>query len=289
MSTAIAPIDEVRKSLTLMESQFKAALPSHIDPKKFIRTVLTAVQTNPQILEANRTSLYASCMKAASDGLICDGREAALVVYNSKQGKQVNYLPMVAGILKKVRNSGELLSLTAQIVYEHDKFDYWLDDQGEHLEHRPQMFGDRKGMLGAYAIARTKDGGTFIEVMTSDQIDAVRKASRASESGPWAGPFATEMAKKSVIKRLAKRLPMSTDLEQALSRDEELYDFQESSAPTEREVRDEPKEEPSKKPKRLGSLIKKTKEPEPEETDEEITEIIDVPPPSFNKREDLPL
>jgi recombination protein RecT len=133
-------------------------------------------------------------------------------------------MPMVAGILKKVRNSGELASVTAQIIHKNDKFRYWVDDHGEHIEHEPELFADRGEIIGVYAIAKTKDESIFIEPMTKQQVEQVRSVSRAKSSGPWVDWW-EEMAKKTAIRRLSKKLPMSTDLEQTLRADDDLYDL----------------------------------------------------------------
>ena len=223
---ALSPIESVRQQLMGMEKQFRMALPPNIDPQRFIGIVLTALQRNPDLITADRKSFWNACMSAAADGLLPDNREAALVIYKSKGQPVVQYLPMVTGILKKVRNSGELATITSHIIFEKDKFSYWVDSKGEHLEHRPELFGDRGEPIGAYAIAQTKDGAFYIEVMSEDQIEAVRNVSRAKDFGPWSGPFRDEMKRKTVIRRLAKRLPMSTDVEQVIHRDDELYDFE---------------------------------------------------------------
>ena len=123
-STAVTPIAAMRSTLTKMSDDFRAALPPQIPVDKFIRTTLTAIQMQPALLDADRRSLLGSCMKAAQDGLVCDGREAALVMF----GQTVQYMPMVGGILKKIRNSGELASIAAHVVYENDQFDYALGD-----------------------------------------------------------------------------------------------------------------------------------------------------------------
>lgn len=227
---ALTPVDEIRHTLLSpqMGQQFKAALPAHIDVAKFQRVAATAVANNPDLVAADRASLYNACGRAAQDGLLPDGREAALVIYNTKVGekwiKKVQYMPMVAGILKKVRNSGELKELSAHVVYERDTFDYFIDDAGEHLVHRPLLDGDRGKFRLAYAVASTKEGGRYIEVMTADQVDAVRQVSRAKDSGPWKDWY-PEMARKTVIRRLSKRLPMSTDIDDLLHRDDDLYDL----------------------------------------------------------------
>jgi recombination protein RecT len=79
-------------------------------------------------------------------------------------------------------------------------------------------------MLCVFAIAKTKDGGVYIEVMSRSQIEQVRSISRSGNNGPWASWFG-EMARKTVIRRLSKRLPMSTDLAAIIQRDDELYDL----------------------------------------------------------------
>lgn len=224
----ITPVEEIRHSLARMEPQFQAALPAHIDTKKFVRVAVTAIQTNPGLQEADRTTLYAACTKAAQDGLLPDGRESALVIYNTNVGskqnprwvKAVQYLPMIAGILKKLRNSGQLSSITAQIVHKNDPFRYWIDSDGEHLEFEPQMFADRGEVIGAFAMAKLTDGALYVEVMTKMQIEAIRAASRAAQAGPWV-TWWEEMAKKAAMKRLAKRLPMSSDIDQMLAQDDE--------------------------------------------------------------------
>lgn len=225
-SRALTPVDALKKDLSAMKSQFQMALPKHISVEKFTRVLITAIATSPNLVSADRSSLFASCMKAAQDGLLPDGKESAIVTFKNKSGALIaQYMPMVSGILKKVRNSGELSSITAQVVYEKDDFKFWIDSSGEHLEHRPSMFGDRGKAIGAYALAKTKDNSVYIEVLPLDQIESIRKASRASESGPWSGAFSHEMWKKSAIRRLSKRLPMSTDLEQVITADDDLYDF----------------------------------------------------------------
>lgn len=222
----LTPIESLKHSIKALESQFKMALPSHVSTDRFIRTVLTAIQQNPDLVQADRNSLFAACMKAASQGLQLDGKESALVTFKRKDGTvQVQYMPMLAGLLKLVRNSGELSSITSQIIYEKDKFKYWVDSDGEHLNHEPNMFVDRGQVIGCYALAKTKDDAVYIEVLTMDEINAVRSVSRSKDSGPWAGAFKHEMYKKTALRRLIKRLPVSTDLDNAIRVDDETYDL----------------------------------------------------------------
>lgn len=263
MTTAIA---QFTKDLAPMQKQFASVLPSHIPAPKFMRTVVGAVQNNPSILECNKQSIYAACQKAAQDGLILDGREAALV----KFGGACQYMPMVAGILKKLRNSGQLSTITAQTVHKADAFKYnpAMDDVPNH---NPDWFGDRGEMIGAYAVARMKDGGVVVEVMNMQQINKVRAVSRASSKGPWVD-WPEEMAKKTVLRRLAKMLPSSADIDQMFSHDNENYDL-------ERDAATEPKQEG--RTKAADAILSQSKsEPEaPHNDDIEDAEIVDDAPP----------
>lgn len=223
MSTELTPMEAMRGTLVKMQPEFASALPPQIPVEKFIRTTLTAVQMNPELLSADRRSLLGACMKAAQDGLLLDGREAAPVIFNTKDGKKVQYMPMVGGILKKIRNSGELASISANVVYDKDFFEYELGDD-ERIVHKPFLGADRGQQLAVYAVAKTKDGAIYREVMSVADVEKVRAASRAGKFGPWADWW-DEMAKKTVIRRMAKRLPSSADVDQVFESDNDASGF----------------------------------------------------------------
>jgi recombination protein RecT len=212
-------VSEVRLQLDTMAAQFEAALPKHIPPERFLRVVMTAIQTNQDLLNVDRRSLLTACMKAAQDGLLPDGREGALVVYKDKRrGLIAQWLPMIAGIRKKVRNSGEIATWDVHTVYEKDLFEFELGDE-PHIVHRPAR-GERGNIIAAYSVAVLKSGERSREVMFVEEINEIRERSRAANAGPWVTDYG-EMAKKTVAKRHAKVLPMSTDLDDLLRREDD--------------------------------------------------------------------
>lgn len=223
MSNELTPMEAMRGTLVKMQPEFQAALPPQINVEKFIRTTLTAVQMQPDLLGADRRSLLGACMKSAQDGLLPDGREAALVIFNGKEGKRVQYMPMIGGILKKIRNSGELASISAQVVYDKDFFEYELGDN-ESITHKPFLGEERGKPIAVYAVAKTKDDAIYREVMSVSDVEKVRAASRAGRFGPWVDWW-DEMAKKTVIRRMAKRLPSSADVDQVFESDNEASGF----------------------------------------------------------------
>jgi len=83
--------------------------------------------------------------------------------------------------------------------------------------------------------------------MTTVEVEKVRQSSRAKNATPWT-QWWDQMAKKTAIRRLSKRLPMSTDLDDLIRRDDELHDIEST-------VTDgKPKGDPSK-PGRLSKLL----------------------------------
>ena len=220
----VAPIDAVQKRIGQMGAQLKSVLPSHIDTAKFQRVAMTAIHADPDLLNADRQSLYTALTKAATDGLLPDKREGALTIANTKVKidgrdqyiKMVVWMPMVAGIVKKVRQSGEVASMTAKAVYEKDDFDILFGDD-DRIYHKPYMAGHPGKMVGAYSIVRLKDGTVSRDFLPMWRIDKAKGAAKTKYV--WEA-WPDEMAIKTVIRHHAKLLPQSTDIEAAFERDD---------------------------------------------------------------------
>lgn len=211
------PVAVIRQNLEVMAPQLQAALPEHVSVEKFTRVAMTAIQQTPALQNADRASLFGAIVRLAQDGLLPDGREAAIVMF----GQQATAMPMIAGVLKKVRQSGEVSKISAQVVYENDQFvvNYGFDEDVTHIP--PSLDKPRGKPVGAYATAVLKDGSKLLEVMSHEEIEKVRAVSRSGKNGPWVQWWG-EMARKTVMRRLSKRLPMSTDMEHAFERDETM-------------------------------------------------------------------
>lgn len=230
----ITPVEEVKSSLMSMKGSLTSPLPKHINPERFMAVAQMAIMNNPDLAnpeKVSRQSLYVAFTQCAQDGLVPDGREAALVPFAGK----AKYMPMVAGLCKKARNSGEISVIDSVVVYEKDHYESWTDEKGPHFKHvKARSERGKPWMTFAYAIA--KDGGVFFEEIDEAQMAEIEKKSRGTDS-PWKGPFKDEMRRKSALRRLAKyRLPNSSDLDPLLKHDDEFYD--------------EPEEEKAAKPEK---------------------------------------
>ena len=147
-----------------MADKFREALPPTMDESKFISVLKLTLNKNPKLLQADKNSLLQTFMSAAKDGLYLDGREAAAVQY----GQSVQYIPMVEGIIKVLHNSGLIKTISAEVVYENDLFDYELGTKPQ-LTHKPLIVGDRGKPICVYAIAITTNGGEYMELMNMQE------------------------------------------------------------------------------------------------------------------------
>jgi recombination protein RecT len=228
-------IDEWRDSVNRMSDQFKMALPAHIPVERFIRVVLTALQNNQKLMACTKQSFFNAAVRCAQDGLLPDGREAAIVPFGEEDAEDgrgrtrsdmAGYMPMVAGIRKKVRNSGEIKDWNAAVVYQGEPFEFELGDE-PFIRHK-KMRGGRVGrqIEWAYSVVTFKDDTKSRDVMPIEEIEDIRKKFSRSKKGPWSVPESyPEMCIKTVVKHHAKSLPMSTDLDRLLHADDALYDF----------------------------------------------------------------
>lgn len=218
------------------QAAIKAYFDKEADMDRFTAVVTRAVQENPELLQADRTSLFFACQKAAQDHLIPDGKEAFFAVYNVNDGtkdqpkwiKKVQWQPMIGGLRKILANHG--ITIRAEMVYENDEFIY---DQGDdpRIIHRPKVFGTRGPIVGAYAIATDAAGNKYRETMDMIELEKVHQASKQPNSAVWKN-WATEMYRKAVAKRLFKQLPLVAAVAEIVERDNEQFDMNKPAGPS---------------------------------------------------------
>lgn len=242
-------LDQLKTSISNLKESLTPLLGPDTD--KFIQIACNFLEGKPKLLAANRASLFAAITRAAQSRLFIDGQEASIVTFKDQASMMTGY----KGILKTVRNSGELASINAGVVYAKDEFEYFVDERGEHLRHKPLFIKDRGERTHAYCIARTKGNPEpYVEVMTAEEVIACKNCSPSVKFGgetPWNGPFENEQWKKTAIRRISKRLPMSTDLNMAIN-DEEF---------------DEPVAEPVQEPKTTSTRLEQAVAPVAPATD----------------------
>ncbi|HEY9017708.1 RecT family recombinase [Thiomicrospira sp.] len=207
----------------------EASLPKHMTMEKFVSMANAALLFNPNLLELEPRSLAQAFIRAALDGLAIDNREAAIVPYKGKAQYQV----MVDGVLKKIRNAGSVSTIVAKAVFEKDEFEYYFDENGEHIKYKPHLGNERGDLVLAFASAKLVGSDEpIIEVMTLEEIDRVMAASQSSSnaSSPWRN-WKDRMSVKSVLHRISRRLPNANEVREMLEREIQIDAYKTSVNP----------------------------------------------------------
>lgn len=116
------------------------------------------------------------------------------------------------GLLKIATDSGSIKWAKAEVVKEHDTFEYCGPCQLP--KHTMQPFGARGNTVGAYCIAKTHDGDYLVDIMDGAEIVKIRNAAKTKKV--W-DAWPDEMTKKAIIKRASKQWP-KTDRDDRLDR-----------------------------------------------------------------------
>lgn len=205
--------------LDRMKDQIANALPSHMNPKRMLRIVLTCYRMTPKLALCDEMSVLSAVVQAAQIGL-----EPGLMgqAYLVPYGRECQLIPGYRGLIDLVRRSGAITDIYANVVHAKDHFHYQtgLDLI---LEHTPYDGDDDPGpVTKVYAVAKFKDGGHHVEVMYRRDVEKIRDATMAWKKGhetPWR-TFPEEMWRKTVLRRICKQLPQSAELAIALALDD---------------------------------------------------------------------
>ncbi len=214
--TAARPIDIFRGFVGKMEDQIVPLLPipPTLSPQRteqmrtalwgrFQQIVVASAIRDPEILQCTQLSLFNACKEAALAGLQPDGHEAVILAYKGK----ATFVPMVLGIAKKVRGSGEIDDIWARVVRAGDHFEYEEGDT-PFIKHKPLIGQGLHDVVAAYSICRFKNGTLSRCVMDIAEIEGIRIKYSKARTGPWTSPETyPRMCEKTVFRRHSKFLP----------------------------------------------------------------------------------
>ena len=217
VTTAKRDIKALLQSDTV-KSQLALALPKWLTADRMARVACTAVIKSPKLLDCKPESLLQAVMLCAQAGLEPDGRSAHLIPY----GDQVQVIFDYKGLVALAERNG-VECIYADRVCENDEFEAIVVDGEKKLTHKVDWKKPR-GAAYAYYTSCRRNGRLDYEVMTKEEVDAVRKRSKASGSGPWVTDY-DEMAKKTTIRRMSKRWDLSPETREAMNADDDVPDF----------------------------------------------------------------
>lgn len=256
---AASPQAGMKALIVSMEGEIKKALPSVITPERFTRMVLTAMSTNPQLVQCTPKSFLGAMMQAAQLGVEPNTPlgQAYLIPYRNHGTLECQFQLGYKGMIDLAYRSGEITDISAHEVRENDTFEYELG-LNPTLKHIPAL-KDRGAVILYYAVWHTKSGGYGFEVMSIEDVQQhMKKYSKAAGSGfsPWSTNF-DAMAKKTVLKQALKYAPIKTEFVRAVAQDETIkngIDVNMADMPDETVIESEAKEVPENVNKETGEV-----------------------------------
>jgi recombination protein RecT len=212
-------------------AEIAKAVPEHVRPDRMARAFMTILAKTPKLAECTPESFFLAVMTCSQLGLEPDGRVAYLIPFENRSKNIVECQLVIGyrGLAELVMRSGTISYLHADVVRENDDFDW---DMGRITKHRVNFRKPRGSAFAAYAIAHTKDGGMFCEVMSEPEILDIRNGSQGwqafvkgyTKQSPWDPTnegSEKEMWKKTAFRRLCKWLPLSPEIRTVIEANDE--------------------------------------------------------------------
>ncbi|MFZ4618518.1 MAG: recombinase RecT [Rectinemataceae bacterium] len=241
-ATGAAPQGE-KKQRTLRDwlndnkERFEQALPKGtIDIDRFIAAASIEIANSPKLMQCDRQSIAISLGQAARYGLEVGALlgQAWLIPYNEKKRQLDGSFQKVTtchfqlgykGIVMLARRSKTIKTISAEVVYDHDKFEVELG-MGRRLTHQLDIREERGNPIAYYCLVELENGGTQFGVMTMKDVvkhrDLYSKGFQQNaddQDNIWNKNF-DEMALKTVIIKTLKLCPMSVEALEAVSRED---------------------------------------------------------------------
>lgn len=206
-----------------IKARMASMLPKHVSADRMIRVCVGAMNRSPKLAKCTQASFLECLMKLSQWGLEPDGQRAHLIPYGDKCTLVIDY----KGVAELVLRSGMVSSLHAELVCENDEFVY---DRGQVVKHVVNWKQPRGDVYAVWCRIVFTTGGEKHEVMTVDEINAIRDKSQGYQAAqkydkkdnPWQ-LYWGEMAKKTVFKRAAKWAPWSAEIRDAIDHDDDDY------------------------------------------------------------------
>lgn len=159
-------------------------------------------------------SIKQAIKDVAGLGLTCSPQAGQVYLTESPNVKvEISY----RGIEQLYYKRAGLVQLQVDLVREGEVFEVTNSSNGPGFLHKPVFaIGPEKPVVAAYCFAKFASGATFLEIMTSLDLEDIKAAAIKKANGKIPATYAMwggEMYKKSVVRRASKHWPqmMLTD------------------------------------------------------------------------------
>ena len=199
--------------------------PPYVNVRRMAALAIEAIGKNPLLASCTPISVVAfmkRCAECGTDRIGAGGMWAVPFKDGSTGKYNVVAMPDWRLLIEKAKKAGAIVHCNGQVVHEKDVFEYQQGDIPR-IHHVPYLGKDPGEIIGVYAIATLPGGEKHIEWMSKADVEAIRKRSKAANSGPWVTDW-PQMAIKTVIRRDLKPFEgASIELTRALDTDNAFF------------------------------------------------------------------
>jgi len=212
MTDLQARLEQSKESIAQL---LPAAVAKYMNADKVIKIVLGAASRNPKLLACTPVSILKAIMEVAPMGLEICGPSGHVYLSSFRNKHTGDYeavpIPGYKGYIDLAFRTEKFKDILCEPVYGGDHFKLIRrGDAGDDFEHEAKY--KSTNVILCYCRARFVNGGCHIQIMTAEEIGAIRKRSKAGDFGPWVtDPI--EMSKKTVVRRAQKYWPKSWELD----------------------------------------------------------------------------
>jgi recombination protein RecT len=212
-------LQTVTEILNKNKQAIEEFLPSSITFSQVLRFSLTELKDNYRLLNCKPQSIVSGIVRAAQLGLTINTSLGHASLSPLKNG-DVIFIIGYRGLIELARRSGFVHTVTTRVVRDGDEFlvEYGLN---ENIIHRPLLKSENRELTHAYAVAKMTSGCFIFDVMDRYQIENIRQRSKTGNFGAWVTDY-DEMARKTVVRRLIKYLPLTIEMAESLSIDDDV-------------------------------------------------------------------
>lgn len=212
-----------------MAPEYQRAMPKGREATQLVRDAITCLRKVRDLDKCEPTSVLGALMTCAQldlrPGVL--GHAWPLPFWdNRSNGYQAQLVIGYQGYIELGHRSGKLRDLAARVAYWEDpEFDYWLDENGPHLMHKPLLDGMREKVRSFYSMARLVNGGVQItEPVSLATMEAHRERfgprnRQKKLVGPWVDHFEAMGCKTAILMNF-KTLPKSAEMAIAMEADD---------------------------------------------------------------------
>lgn len=198
------------------------------DAQRFISSVVSAVQTNPQLSECSYSSILSAALLGHSLNLPQSPQIGMfyLVPFKNKSGTEATFQLSYRGMLQLAMRSGQYKHMNVTDIREGELVSYNpIEDIYEFKAETNIAAREKLPVIGYYAFFEMVNGFRKGIYWTKEQVDAHAKKYSASyrngwNSSLWKSDF-NAMAKKTMLRQLISKWGiMSVDMERAYEGDQ---------------------------------------------------------------------